>query len=58
MKKQKCSNCDKNAKYYLQHYSHSSLWDMKHNEINSFENGDPEFVEYFCQECAEVEGII
>lgn len=50
--------CEKKAKYYTQNLNITGLYDAKTDEeINSWENLDEE-KEYYCESCAEDEGLI
>lgn len=62
MNKEKCYACNKPAVYYTQTSTITTLWkiDKKGNseEIDNWGNNIDPDTTYYCEECAEDEGII
>lgn len=55
-----CDNCGKIAKYYLSNRTQSYLYEITKKgsvEVNQFGSDDWSSYEYFCEDCAEKEGI-
>jgi hypothetical protein len=56
VKKETCDFCKKVAKYIFSTHTQNTLWDLKGNRINNFDE-DPSDVHY-CKTCAENEGLL